>query len=121
MLATPQPVPFDFLINGTFLTSTLEDYLQQNGLSFESNITLQYVRSLIPPKYEASFEHDDWVSKDERDRIEKLEWLDEVEEWKLLARHYCVAWGWRGQPFTKAWAAIDGSGTADERMDEDMG
>lgn len=62
MLATPQPVPFDFLINGTFLTSTLEDYLSQNGLSFETNITLQYVRSLIPPKYEASFEHDDWVS-----------------------------------------------------------
>ncbi|ROV92662.1 hypothetical protein VSDG_06610 [Cytospora chrysosperma] len=62
MLGTPQPVPFDFLINGTFLTTTLEDYLQDQGLSFESNITLQYVRSLIPPKYEASFEHDDWVS-----------------------------------------------------------
>lgn len=62
MLDTPQPVPFDFLINGTFLTSTLEDYLEKNGLSFETNITLQYVRSLIPPKYEASFEHDDWVS-----------------------------------------------------------
>lgn len=62
MLDTAQPVPFDFLINGTFLTSTLEAYLEQNGLSFETNITLQYVRSLIPPKYEASFEHDDWVS-----------------------------------------------------------
>lgn len=62
MLDTPQPVPFDFLINGTFLTSTLEDYLEKNGLSLETNITLQYVRSLIPPKYEASFEHDDWVS-----------------------------------------------------------
>lgn len=62
MLDTAQPVPFDFLINGTFLTSTLEDYLEKNGLSFETNITLQYVRSLIPPKYEASFEHDDWVS-----------------------------------------------------------
>lgn len=62
MLDTPQPVPFDFLVNGTFLTSTLEDYLEQNGLSLETNITLQYVRSLIPPRYEASFEHDDWVS-----------------------------------------------------------
>ncbi|CAN8095589.1 unnamed protein product [Discula destructiva] len=62
MLDTAQPVPFDFLINGTFLTSTLEAYLEKNGLSFETNITLQYVRSLIPPKYEASFEHDDWVS-----------------------------------------------------------
>lgn len=62
MLDNPQPVPFDFLINGTFLTTTLEDYLEKNGLSFETNVTLQYVRSLIPPKYEASFEHDDWVS-----------------------------------------------------------
>lgn len=62
MLDTAQPVPFDFLINGTFLSSTLEDYLEKNGLSLETNITLQYVRSLIPPKYEASFEHDDWVS-----------------------------------------------------------
>lgn len=62
MLDTAQPVPFDFLINGTFLTSTLQDYLENNGLSSETNITLQYVRSLIPPKYEASFEHDDWVS-----------------------------------------------------------
>lgn len=62
MLGTSSPVPFDFLINGTFLSTTLEDYLLKNGLSFETNITLQYVRSLIPPKYEASFEHDDWVS-----------------------------------------------------------
>jgi len=21
--------------------------------------------------------------------------LDEVEEWRMLARHYCVCWGWR--------------------------
>lgn len=62
MLATPQPVPFDFLINGTFLPSTLADYLDKHGLSAEANLTLQYVRSLVPPRYEASFEHDDWVS-----------------------------------------------------------
>ncbi|KAL2263604.1 hypothetical protein VTK26DRAFT_6071 [Humicola hyalothermophila] len=55
-------IPFDFLVNGSFLRSSLEDYLKNNGLSLETNITLQYVRSLIPPVYEASFEHDDWVS-----------------------------------------------------------
>ncbi|KAK4238705.1 WD40-repeat-containing domain protein [Achaetomium macrosporum] len=55
-------IPFDFLVNGSFLRSSLEDYLTSNGLSFETSITLQYVRSLIPPVYEASFEHDDWVS-----------------------------------------------------------
>jgi len=62
MLATPTAVPFDFLVNGTFLTGTLEDYLKDSGLSFETTVTLQYVRSLIPPVYQASFEHDDWVS-----------------------------------------------------------
>jgi ribosome biogenesis protein YTM1 len=55
-------IPFDFLVNGAFLRTSLEDYLATNGLSLETNLTLQYVRSLIPPVYEASFEHDDWVS-----------------------------------------------------------
>ncbi|KAK0727297.1 WD40-repeat-containing domain protein [Lasiosphaeria miniovina] len=55
-------IPFDFLVNGSFLHTSLEDYLKANGLSIESSITLQYVRSLTPPIYEASFEHDDWVS-----------------------------------------------------------
>ncbi|CZR67516.1 related to microtubule-interacting protein [Phialocephala subalpina] len=62
MLDTPAPIPFDFLINGTFLRTTLEEYLTANGLSSETTLSLQYVRSLIPPLFEASFEHDDWVS-----------------------------------------------------------
>ncbi|KAI2781546.1 WD40 repeat-like protein [Daldinia loculata] len=62
MLDTPSPIPFDFLINGSFLRTSLEDYLKANGLSAESTVTVQYVRSLIPPAFQASFEHDDWVS-----------------------------------------------------------
>jgi len=62
MLDTTSPIPFDFLINGTFLRTTIEEYLTANGLSSETTLTLQYVRSLIPPLYETSFEHDDWVS-----------------------------------------------------------
>lgn len=62
MLDTSSPVPLDFLANGTFLRTSLDEYLATNGLSSESTLTLQYVRSLLPPVYEASFEHDDWVS-----------------------------------------------------------
>lgn len=62
MLDTSSPIPFDFLINGTFLRTTLDEYLTANGLSSETTVNLQYVRSLIPPLFEASFEHDDWVS-----------------------------------------------------------
>ncbi|KAK0627746.1 S-adenosyl-L-methionine-dependent methyltransferase [Immersiella caudata] len=38
-----------------------------------------------------------WVSQEEKERVDGLEGLDEVEEWILLAGHYIVAWGWRGK------------------------
>ncbi|CAG7979747.1 unnamed protein product [Penicillium salamii] len=38
-----------------------------------------------------------WVSEEEKGRVAGLEMLDEMEEWELLARHYCIAWGWRDQ------------------------
>lgn len=41
-----------------------------------------------------------WVSQDEKERIHAIERLDELEEWRLLANHYVVAWGWRGQTDT---------------------
>lgn len=36
-----------------------------------------------------------WTTQDEKDRVARIEMLDEIEEWKLLSQHYCVAWGWR--------------------------
>ena len=41
-----------------------------------------------------NFAHDNWMGKDELQRISRLEFLDEMEEWRLLASHYCLAWGW---------------------------
>lgn len=37
-----------------------------------------------------------WLAGTERERVEGLEWMDEVEEFTLFARHYCIVWGWRG-------------------------
>ncbi|KAI1131927.1 WD40-repeat-containing domain protein [Nemania abortiva] len=62
MLDTPSPIPLDFLINGEFLRTSLQEYLETHGLNAEETLTIQYVRSLIPPTYQASFEHDDWIS-----------------------------------------------------------
>lgn len=42
---------------------------------------------------------DKWVDDKERERVDRLEGLDEVEEWKLLAAHYVVVWGARGATF----------------------
>ena len=67
------------------------------------------------------WESNEWVCPAEKDRVEQLEWLDEVEEWKLLASHYCVAWGWRGDVFEQAWRDLDGSRTMAETKDDEKG
>lgn len=36
------------------------------------------------------------IEQKEKERVAALEMVDEVEEWELLAGHYCVCWGWRG-------------------------
>ncbi|KAL1585996.1 hypothetical protein WHR41_04903 [Cladosporium halotolerans] len=67
------------------------------------------------------WETDAWVSEAERERVERLEWLDEVEEWQLLASHYCIAWGWKGQTFDSAWGGIEGARTSAEDRDDELG
>lgn len=47
-----------------------------------------------------------WLTDIDRVRVEGLEWMDEVEEFTLFARHYCVAWGWRGFPEEQQWSAL---------------
>jgi [phosphatase 2A protein]-leucine-carboxy methyltransferase len=42
---------------------------------------------------------DQWISEEEKERVDGLEGLDEVEEWKLLSGHYIVAWAWKGNGF----------------------
>jgi|SRR5271170_1302067 len=49
-----------------------------------------------------NFAHDHWLEKEELARIAKLELLDELEEWRLLASHYCIAWAWSSPQVTTA-------------------
>ena len=56
------PIPFEILINGTYLRSSIDDFLTENGISTENILNVEYVRAKIPPRYIASYEHDDWVS-----------------------------------------------------------
>ncbi|KAF2218514.1 S-adenosyl-L-methionine-dependent methyltransferase [Elsinoe ampelina] len=69
-----------------------------------------------------------WIPPAERERVEKLEWLDEIEEWQLLASHYCVVWGWRdgaaldetAEVFDRAWTGIGGHWQEKERKDDEL-
>lgn len=62
LLSNDKPIPFEFLINGSFLRTSIDEYLTANGISAETTLEIEYVRALIPPLHIASFEHDDWVS-----------------------------------------------------------
>ncbi|KAL7796607.1 S-adenosyl-L-methionine-dependent methyltransferase [Trichoderma ceciliae] len=46
-----------------------------------------------------------WVNAEEKERVDRLEGLDEVEEWQLLAGHYVVVWSFRGEGF-EGWRAM---------------
>ncbi|MBE7179889.1 MAG: class I SAM-dependent methyltransferase [Terriglobus roseus] len=65
-----------------------------------------------------------WLDEPEKERISGIEMLDELEEWALLAQHYCVAWGWRDSNiapagiFSRAWGALEAQqpGTDDDEV-----
>ena len=44
-----------------------------------------------------------FVTEEEKARVAGLEMMDEVEEWDLLAAHYCVVWAWRGDRNGSTW------------------
>lgn len=62
LLKTTEPIPFDFLVDGELLRTSVSDYLKSQGLSSENVLTLEYVRAILPPRFVSSFAHDDWVS-----------------------------------------------------------
>ncbi|KAF3292566.1 ribosome bioproteinsis protein ytm1 [Orbilia oligospora] len=62
LLETSKPIPFDFLIDGKYLRTSIDEYLTQAGLSSEKPLDVEYVRSQLPPTYIGSFEQDDWIS-----------------------------------------------------------
>lgn len=59
---------------------------------------------------DADFLHERWIDEGEKERLNRVEMLDEVEELRMLMRHYCVAWGWRdgeNGAVWKRWRAVE--------------
>ena len=58
-----RPVPFDFVVEGEVLRGSLDAWVKANrGGDEESVINVEYMESVLPPKEEARFEQEDWVS-----------------------------------------------------------
>lgn len=62
LLATEEPRPFDFLVDGELLRTSLEKLLLLKKLSAESTLSIEYIPAVVPPKLRDARPHDDWVS-----------------------------------------------------------
>ena len=60
---TQSPTPFDFLIDGKFLRTSLRKYVEEQACSTECTLTLEYMESMPEPKAQSQgTPHPDWVS-----------------------------------------------------------
>lgn len=62
LLGLEKPQPFDFLVDGELLRTSLEQLLLTNNISAESILNVEYAYAVGPPKRGKSHEHNDWVS-----------------------------------------------------------
>ena len=61
LLENPTPIPYSFLINSIYLPSTLDEYITSNSVSREEILEIEYVRSVLPPKWKGRWTQEDWV------------------------------------------------------------
>lgn len=50
--------------------------------------------------------HDTLLDPRDFSRMARLEMLDEMEEWRLLSEHYCVAWAYKSANAKEAFSSI---------------
>jgi len=62
LLSSDPPVPFDFLVEGEFLRTTVAQYLETHRLSSEKALRLEYVLALSEPEHSQVDEAPDWIA-----------------------------------------------------------
>ncbi|KAG9018277.1 ribosome biogenesis protein ytm1 [Tulasnella sp. 427] len=62
VLALPQPVPFDFIVNGEMLRVSLGEWCLARTIEEEETLEIEYIESVLPPERVSSMPHPDWVS-----------------------------------------------------------
>ncbi|KAI9457571.1 WD40-repeat-containing domain protein [Boletus coccyginus] len=61
-LSLAKPIPFDFLVRGAILRTTLGDCRTENGITEEDTLEIEYFESVLPPQRMTTLPHEDWVS-----------------------------------------------------------
>ncbi|KAH7883135.1 WD40-repeat-containing domain protein [Phlebopus sp. FC_14] len=61
-LSLARPIPFDFLIHGEILRTSLGEWRLGKGIGEEDTLEIEYFESVLPPQRMATLPHEDWVS-----------------------------------------------------------
>lgn len=61
-LDLPKPIPFDFLVYGEILRSSLLEWRAEKGVGEEDTLEIEYFESVMPPQRMSELPHEDWVS-----------------------------------------------------------
>ncbi|KAG0584770.1 hypothetical protein KC19_3G232900 [Ceratodon purpureus] len=62
LLGLERPQPFDFLIDGELLRTSIEQFLLTKGITAETTVTVEYIPVVLPPEPQQPRAHDEWVS-----------------------------------------------------------
>ncbi|KAK7436532.1 ribosome biogenesis protein ytm1 [Stygiomarasmius scandens] len=61
-LSLAKPVPFDFIVKGEILRTSLAEWCAENGVGEEETLEVEYIESVMPPQKMSDLPHEDWVS-----------------------------------------------------------
>ncbi|KAG6373951.1 hypothetical protein JVT61DRAFT_6115 [Boletus reticuloceps] len=61
-LSLAKPIPFDFLVRGSLLCTSLGECRAENGITEEDTLEIEYFESVLPPQRMTMLPHEDWVS-----------------------------------------------------------
>ncbi|KAH6901892.1 ribosome biogenesis protein YTM1 [Coprinopsis sp. MPI-PUGE-AT-0042] len=61
-LGLAKPVPFDFLVKGEILRTTIAEWCAEKGVGEEETLEIEYIESVLPPQRLSEFPHESWVS-----------------------------------------------------------
>ena len=82
VLLLDPPKKFSFLIENTKLTSSLEDFINDNLLTTEQAITIYYILDINEPKKSNTIKEDEW--------IRNIEILQKMKYTPNKSNNYCV-------------------------------
>ena len=62
LLALDPPKPFDFLVDGELVRTSLQKLLLRQKISAEKTLDVEYIPAVGPPSHKSTGQHEDWVS-----------------------------------------------------------